>query len=367
MSLAVRQVTTRDGFEALAPAWAEIAAQTGRSSPFASHDWFACCWDAVGADQRPEVLVLEEAGAPAAIVPLRRERGRIRGLPVRVVTLLDSADTPFVDLLAAGTMPPIARALLDHMDRRRDWDVLRLQRLPLASQTVKAMEAELEGRWPWTRRETASSPYLAIAGSWEAFYGAKSQRFKKTVRNIQNRLERLGTVTIEEHRTVPPGSGLFDDLIDLTTRSWKADRGIAIATMPRMRQFFADLTRRAAARGWLSLWFLRLDGRPIAMEYQLRAEGVVHALRADFDRAHAASSPGSALNFAIARALFAQGGVHEYDMGPGLNEYKMRWASGCHDTVDLEIYRRSVYGRVCHAVETRVVPAARRLRARVRS
>ena len=367
MSLVVRRVTTRDGFAALEPIWAELAAQTDRGSPFASHDWFACCWEAVAAGERPEVLVFEEAGNAVAVVPVRVQCARVRGLPIRLLTLLDSADTPFVDVLAAGAFPPVARALLDHLDRRADWDIVRLQRLPAASPTVKVMEAELEGHWQWRRRGTLDSPYLAIAGTWEAFYGAKSQRFKKTVRNIQNRLERLGSISIEEHRAVAPGSGLFNDLIDLTSRSWKADRGIAIATMPRMRQFFDELTRRASARGWLSVWFLRLDGRPIAMEYQLRAQGVVHALRSDFDMTYAAASPGSALNFAIARGLFAEGGVREYDMGPGLNEYKMRWATGCHETVDLEIYRRTLYARLCYALETQIVPAARRIRDRVRS
>ncbi len=366
MSLLVRRVATRGAFEALAPAWAELASQSGRSTPFLSHDWFACCWEAVAEDHRPEVLVLEESGSPVAMMPLRHQSTRVRGLPVRRLTLLDCPDTPFVDLLAPGALAPVVRTLLDHFDGRSDWDVLQLQRLPVASPTLKALEAELEGRWPWRRRGIELSPYLAIDGRWEAFYGAKSQRFKKTVRNIQNRLERLGSIAVEEHRAVAPESGLFQELIDLTTRGWKAQQGVAIATMPRMRPFFDDLTRRASARGWLSLWFLRLDGRPIAMEYQLHADGVVHALRADYDQERAAASPGSALNFAIARALFERGGIHEYDMGPGLNEYKMRWASGCHETIDLEIYRRALYPRLVHTLETRVIPVARRLRERLR-
>ena len=100
-----------------------------------------------------------------------------------------------------------------------------------------------------------------------------------------------------------------------------------------MHGFFAALTRRATARGWLALWTLRLDGRLVAMEYQLRHDGRVNALRADFDPALREVSPGSALNFAIARALFERGGVHEYDMGPGLNDYKLRWATGNHEAV----------------------------------
>jgi CelD/BcsL family acetyltransferase involved in cellulose biosynthesis len=172
-------------------------------------------------------------------------------------------------------------------------------------------------------------------------------------------------VRVEEHTEVDPEGPLFADLVELTRRSWKADRGVAIATMPNMHGFFAALTRRASARGWLSVWTLHLDNQLVAMEYQLRDGGRVNALRADFDLAHREVSPGSALNFAIARALFQRAGVHEYDMGPGLNDYKLRWATGNHEAVHLMIYRPSAYGRLLHALDTAVFPILRRLRERV--
>jgi hypothetical protein len=153
-------------------------------------------------------------------------------------------------------------------------------------------------------------------------------------------------VAIEEHTHVDPEGSLFGELLDLSRRSWKGDRGVAIATMPNMQGFFAALTRRASELGWLSVWTLRLDGRLVAMEYQLRHDGRVNALRADFDPALREVSPGSALNFAVARALFERGGVHEYDMGPGLNEYKLRWATDSHDAGHLMVYRPTVYGRL---------------------
>lgn len=141
---------------------------------------------------------------------------------------------------------------------------------------------------------------------------------------------------------------------------------MAIATMPRMREFFAELSRRATERGWLSLWLLRLDGRAIAMEYQLRGNGTAYALRADYDLDFAAASPGSSLNFEVARALFEQGDVRQYHMGPGLNEYKMRWASGSHETIRLHAYRPGLYPGLVHLLEARVVPAIRRIRERLR-
>ncbi len=365
MSLRIRRIERLEDFEALGPAWGALASEAGRTSPFLSHDWFTCCWKAVGPERAPEILLIEETGSPVALVPLVRYRERLRGLPVRALGFLDCPDTPWVDVVAAADTGRVVDTLLDHLGDRADWDVVHLQKLPATSPTLKALEAALGGRFRWGRAGTLSSPYLAIDGEWEAFYAAKSPRFKKTCRNIQNRLERAGRVSIEEHRAVDPGGTLLADIFELTGRSWKSPRGLAIATMPGMREFFTELTDRATARGWLSLWLLRVNGRPLAMEYQLRADGLVHALRADYDEAHRELSPGSALSFAIARALFS-GGTHEYDMGPGLNDYKLRWATGSHETVDLRIHRQGLYPGLLHAVETAVLPAARRLRERLR-
>jgi CelD/BcsL family acetyltransferase involved in cellulose biosynthesis len=366
MSLRTRRVGSAGDFQALASVWAELAARSGQSSPFLSHDWFACCWSALPPHRQPEVLLVEEAGSAVALLPLMGWQERAHGVPIRHLGFLESPDTPWTDMLVADGAGAAIEAVLGHLAARADWDVMRLPKLPAASPTLKALEAALPGRFPWRRAGVVPSPYLALEGTWESFWAAKSQRFKKTCRNIQNRLQRAGVLTVEEHQSVDPESSLFHAMTELTGRSWKADRGVAIATMPRMREFFADLTRRATARGWLSLWLLRIDGQPIAMEYQLRDGGRVNALRADYDAAHRDLSPGSALNLAIVRALFNRGSIHEYDMGPGLNEYKLRWASGSHETVDLRIYRPGLYPRALHAMEAVVLPAVRAVRERFR-
>jgi CelD/BcsL family acetyltransferase involved in cellulose biosynthesis len=366
MSLRIRRIESEAEFAALADAWTDLAARSGQTSPFLSHDWFACCWPAVTPDRRPEVVVVEDGGHLVAALPLMWWKERRRGMPVRRVALLECPDTPFIDVLVGGPARPIAAALVEHLAARRDWDVASLQKLPPTSPMLKELEAAaLPGRLPWRRAEASLSPYLAIAGDWEAFWKGTSQRFKKTCRNVQNRLERAGRVLIEEHVQVDPDGALFTELVELSRRSWKGDRGVAIATMPNMHAFFAALTRRATARGWLLLWTLRLDGRLVAMEYQLRHDGRVNALRADFDPALREVSPGSALNFSIARALFGRPGVHEYDMGPGLNDYKLRWASGKHEAAHLMIYRPTPYGRLLHLLDTRVRPVVRRVRERL--
>ena len=361
----VRRIDTREGFEALAPVWQSVATESGQTSPFLSHEWYGCCWGAAGAESRPEVLLVEDSAGPTAMVPLVCRKASLHGLPARVLGMLSSPDTAFADWLIVGRPEPVVEAVLTHLSGRRDWDVLALHGLPAASLTLKALHASLPGHYRWQPLPALRSPYLNTAGTWEEFWAATSQRFKKTVRNVRNRLGKVGAVSIEEHRVVAPDSSVFADLLAVSERSWKAPHELAIATMPGMPEFFRGLTARASARGWLRLWLMRLDGRPVASEFQLEADGRVHALRADFDASLPVDlSPGTHLTAEIVRALFGRETVYEYDMGPGDNEYKSRWASDAHELRRLRIFRPGAYGTLLHTVEARVVGSLRRLRHR---
>jgi len=367
MSYTVRRIDSIEEFRALAPVWSELTRESGQTSPFLSHDWFSCCWLTSGPERHPEVLVIDEGSQPVAIIPLSRWKGNIRGLPVRMISLLDSPDTPFADFLIAGQHDAVIKTFLDYQRGRSDWDLINLKKIPVSSPARKSLEAHLSERDDWRQTGSEHSPYLELSGSWSDFYGGKTQRFRKTCRNIQNKLERAGTVTVEEHRVVDPDTPFFAEVLEVSRQSWKGDQGVAMATMPRMPEFFAELKRRASRNGWLRLWLLRLNGHAVAMEYQIESAGTVYALRADFAYGVREFSPGAYLNFRIVQSLFEQGGVREYDMGPGNNEYKLRWASGSHETVGLEIYRKSLYAKLIHTLETKAVPVLRKLRDRARS
>lgn len=358
----VRRIESLDRFQALAPAWAALARESGQTSPFLSHEWFTCCWRASGSSRRLETLVVEDATDPVGLVPLARWRGALHRVPVRFVGMLNAPDTPFVDWLTVGQPEPIVEAVLDELVRSQDWDVLELSGLPSESRTLKALEACLAGRFRVHRLPTIRSPFVDVTGTWEAYWRATSQRFKKTVRSVRNRLVKVGEVRVEEHREIRGDSPILEEVFDVSRRSWKAAESLAIANMPGMAGFFRELTDHASRSGWLRLWLLRLDGRAVATEYQLESAGRVHALRADFDASLPSDlSPGTHLSEEILRTLFERPAVHEYDMGPGDNSYKLRWASSAHESARLFVFRPGVVGAGLHALTARVVPTFRRL------
>jgi CelD/BcsL family acetyltransferase involved in cellulose biosynthesis len=279
---------------------------------------------------------------------------------------LESPDTPFVDFPVARDTDGVLAGFLNALTVRRDWDVLMVHKLPARSRSRQALEAALSGRLRWSITGTEQAPYVRISGTWEGFLREKTQRFRKTCRHIESRLRRRGGVTIEEHRKVDVEGPVFEELLQVSSQSWKAPRGVAVATMLGMPRFFRELTRRASANEWLHVWIMRLDGRAMATEYQIGADGELHALRADYDESQADLSPGAGLNLEIVRSLFERGGVQEYDMGPGANGYKLRWATGTHEMVGIRVYAPTAYGRLLYSIENRLVPITRRVSNQIR-
>jgi CelD/BcsL family acetyltransferase involved in cellulose biosynthesis len=129
-------------------------------------------------------------------------------------------------------------------------------------------------------------------------------------------------------------------------------------------EFFRRLTEVGGRKGWLFLWLLEMDGVPVAMEYDLTHGGTVYALRADIDEGYKEHAPGAYLEYQLVKHLFEEG-YAEYDTGPGLNPYKLRWADDISENLSIHVCNGTWRGRVTNAVEGTLAPAWRRLRARV--
>jgi hypothetical protein len=172
---------------------------------------------------------------------------------------------------------------------------------------------------------------------WEAFMESRSYLFRKSRRGILNRMQKLGTAEVDCHRADPDGD-VIRTVYDVSERGWKHREGKALTNREDSKRFFAALTEAAGRRGWLLVWILKLNGRAIAMEYHLTDDGIVYALRADFDQEHRRSSPGAYLEYHIFQRLFTEG-CRAYHAGPGSDAYKLRWAENLDRNLGVTIYK----------------------------
>jgi len=369
-TLHLRLVSDPGDFASLRAGWNGLAASRRHASAFLQHEWFDAAWQWRQETATLHLLCLLRGDDLVALLPLVREEVRRHGARVRELSFLTVPDTQVCDLIAAEADSAAAsEAFAAELARRKsDWDVLRLKYLAPGSLAASSLRDALAAKGFATRVEQrGANPYVRLDSSWEAYYATRTRSLKKANNLAANRLKKAGEIRIDKFE---PGAGdaarlarLLDQIIAISAVSWKRATGNSLDN-PGPQAFIRRLSELAHQRGWLSVWTLSLDDRPLAMEYQLVADGRVFALRSDFDAAFEEISPGSHLSRTLLERLFGRG-LERYYMGPGENAYKQRWAEQLDPVAELSVYGRSLRGRWLSAWETTLKPLAKRVRDRL--
>jgi CelD/BcsL family acetyltransferase involved in cellulose biosynthesis len=150
----------------------------------------------------------------------------------------------------------------------------------------------------------------------------------------------------------------FAALVALHEARWGGAAGHAFAGPDG--EFHRDFTATALANGWLRLWFLEVDGTPIAAKYNFRYGGVEWGYQAGRDPSWDRHGVGTLLFGHVLEDAF-RAGVSEYRMLRGDEAYKQRFATSDPGS-RVVVASRGPVGRLAAAALTTAAgsPRARR-------
>jgi CelD/BcsL family acetyltransferase involved in cellulose biosynthesis len=117
----------------------------------------------------------------------------------------------------------------------------------------------------------------------------------------------------------------------------------------------------AAAKGWLRLAFLRLDGRPIAFEYLLEQNRTLFFLKGGYDERYRSVGPGILLLHDLMAASFERGLAGVELLGKD-DPYKVRWADGVRPRSVLAAYAPTLGGSLRYALRGSLLVARNAVR-----
>jgi CelD/BcsL family acetyltransferase involved in cellulose biosynthesis len=259
------------------------------------------------------VAVTRADGAAAAIVPLDVWWGR--GLTV----------LRFAGLGPSDQLGPICAPLSDPRAAAAVGETIGAVPLPrfvLLAEHVAGNQpfAELTGA-RYLYRE--ASPVLSFErDSWEEFLRARGRNFRQQVRRFPRKLAEHGTLT---YRLASDPERLGQDL-DTLFRLHRQRWGNGTTPFLLAASFHREFAVQAFQRGWLRLWFLELDGRPVAALLGFRFAGAESAYQAGRDPALRRQPLGFVLLAHAVRQALADG-VREYRLLRGGATYKERFAT----------------------------------------
>ncbi len=360
----VSEVNERAAFSALEGEWDALVAST-RDEPFLRHAFLRVWIDNFAPRHRLRVLLARDAqGRLCAALPLVERRRFLCGVPVRELTAAANAHSCRFDLIASDAASA-ARAFLSHLEADDGWDVLRLTDVPEGGSAWRLLEAAQESGLPTGTWESLRSPYLPLHASADAFEQTLSSKFRANCRRRRKRLEEKGRVTFEAVTGGELVDAHLEEGLALEAAGWKGRRGTAIAQSADTRGFYRELAHVAKHEGWLSLFFLRLDGRPVAFHYGLRHGGRYLLLKPAYDEALSECSPGQLLMLEVVRTCVGERLTELDFLGPDM-PWKREWTDRVRPHHWLFVFRDTTLGRAIRAAKFRWVSWAKKRVARWR-
>jgi CelD/BcsL family acetyltransferase involved in cellulose biosynthesis len=336
--------------EPVAEEWEELAGRVD-AAPFLRPGWVGAWWRAFGSG-RLEVVALRRAGRLAALIPLHARFGRCWSV--------SNWHTPQFGMLAevGSARRELAAALFE----RRPVE-LSLAFVDAAGPDLAVFRtAACDAGYRTLERTLQRSPYVTIEGTWDAHMRRLSRNRRSQVGRRRRRLEDQGRLVLE----VTGGGERLDDLLEelfgVEASGWKGRNRSAIASRPETLRFYSEIAHWAACRDWLRIAVLRLDHRPLAVQYLLEVGDTQYAIKGGYDPAFERYSPGIVLLQALLERAFATG-LRRFSLGGTDDPYKAVFATGHQDYQRFQAFSPSPAGRLDRLAFAHGRPVAKRLLA----
>ena len=320
----VEVITEVEALAEIVPAWSKLS--EGLANAFVSPDWFFAWLRNYGETAGPYVTVLREPdGSVHSLFPFVLSRERRRPTIAFAGANLGDYFEPVAprgdaELAAAGAGLALA-------GRRPEWSAVVLHNVDADAPWAEALRWAGGAGLAEVTHPREVLPYVTLEGlSWEAYLATRSRNFRG---QVNRKLRRLGDEHEVVFRLADDPARLADDMaifFAFHDRRWETRGGSSMAS-ERARAFHVDFATSALRSGALRLWFLEVDGTPVAAWYGWSYGGRYSYYLAGFDPDWSRQSVGLLLLAHTIRAATEEG-AHEYDLLRGDEEYKDRFATG---------------------------------------
>jgi CelD/BcsL family acetyltransferase involved in cellulose biosynthesis len=345
------RVETRDNVGDLTAEWDALADRV-TAEPWVRPGWIEAWWEAFGAG-RLRVVTLTKGDRLAGVVPLMEDNGVVRST--------SNWHTPEFGLLAEPEEhPDLARAIVERRPRR-----LWLAFVDPAEPGINACRATLQAvGYRTLERTLEDSPYVSVDGDWEAYREGLPKKLGTELRRRRRRLEEAGHFSFEVVDGRERLSSCLDEGFAVEAAGWKGEQGKAISSRPETLGFYRAVASWAAARDWLRLAFLRLDGQPFAFDFCVEAHGIHYLLKTGFDPAYGKFAPGMILRYEMLARAFSIG-LRGYEFLGADEPWKLQWTQTTRRRTLFQAFAPTPRGRAEWAAFAWGRPIAKRVLAAV--
>jgi CelD/BcsL family acetyltransferase involved in cellulose biosynthesis len=307
------------------PSWRELEHAVQHRTHVSTFDFLATWYRHYAGEYggTPLIGMAWEGSRLAGIAPFTVRRGSVGRIPVTRVEFAPN-DSVAGEFLIADDRPDVAAVLLDGLVRRTRFDVICLNGFDPASGQLLTLRSAAPRHRLAVQTEDHAFAIVDLRGGYEQYRSALDGHVRRNMTQRARKIDALGATVdgVLPGHDLPAVEASIDRMIAITEASYKL-QGQRLAG--HHRGFLAEVVRRFAARGMLSLPILSIGGRDAAFILGVVDRGCFYDVTLSYDESFAKLGPGVYLMQDALRRL-AEAGVHTV-VSHGAHEYKRAWAT----------------------------------------
>lgn len=357
----VHEIRTIEKWSELEAEWNTLLHRTSDPVLYRTFEWLTSWWSSHSSDKKQLlVLVALEGDTIIGLAPMMMVKSRYAGIPVRKIEFISTMEYAYsasncsgsLDFIIANRYHDVIDAFIAYLLQSSNmWDYMRLHPIPAESQSLQSIRS-LAGKYglPISQRPVIFSACINQVSGWKERFATHHGRFRKTLRNQVNRLERTHSVRVEVLHT-DPDQTLFERMLMIERASWKGRAGLHLESK-KYRNFYRALFKQLSDRGWLRLGMLALDGKDVAYDFAVEFAGKVEILKGSYKNEFRNCSPGNVLMLKELE-YYTLSGADQVNLLWGDLPYKLKWGAGRQQLDEIYLFNTRLLSRLIHAIYIR--------------
>jgi CelD/BcsL family acetyltransferase involved in cellulose biosynthesis len=345
----IEKIESHWEFARLRCEWSELLESSDADCVFLTWEWLHTWWKHLAGGRELSIFAARCGHELIAIAPLAKHPPNLaRGRPFSTLEFLGTgqAGSDYLDFIVRkGYETQAVEVLAGVLASKRlalDWTQLK------QSGCVAGRIAECLGDDGWVVSEarTNTCPFIPLEGhTWESYLATLGSEHRYSFKRKWKRLQQDFAVRLEEVTTEEQCLDGVNLVIKLHNLRWQDREDSDAFCSEALAKFHREWAELARKRGWLRLFVLRLNEKPVACIYGFCYRRVFYFYQSGFDPAFANYSVGLVtMGLAIKNAL--EEGAREYDLLHGNERYKSHWSRNSRDIGRLELYPPGGLGRM---------------------
>lgn len=296
----VTRIASLDDFVSLADEWDELLKKSDQGNVFLSYEWMHNWWQAYGTGGELFLLICRsvEDDVLVGILPLyRKQEGWLPRVKLLKFIAGSNVGSDFLEpIYLPGKHQQIFESFFGYLENNKhEWDVIEFSSVEVNSSFYFFLNDKKNKFSTFIPDSSQICPYVTLPESWEEMLSSLSKKVRQKVGYYRRSLTRNGSYEIARVTDEKELKDSLDYLMRIRKNRLEA-KGIDFEKVSCLyKKFHEKIMANFLRKGWLDLYFLKLQNKPVAFVYQFVFQGRIFFYQTGFDRTYSSQSVGFVL------------------------------------------------------------------------